>query len=736
MGGLVDAIESAWDALVDVVNATIAVVFTATGLGIMLSQVSDDFKDWYVSALAPVMSLFGITEEDIISVQVIDQPLFSTSDPRRDAFVNMAISKARNDSSTIENFIKFIFPFDLNANSYYRVGANGSYYNLLPDATISSIRVPLLVKDYIASEFNVSTVNILDGKVKGLEKEEWVYYLLARDYGYRVLTNTYTTSEILYDMGNPETVTYTWTVNNIDYQYDEFAGDSYVVYSSRTEDNVTYNTSITLPAFNLTLYYMVKWYTIDPANYNYWCYDIGSGEYAALDQVENSKVSTTTTMLPVVELRNNFTTITPDDGEVYKDTRFILSKVGLSLPTMLDSLEANPDIADIESAYIYFGLDMKDTSEVGAKYIFHTFKSLIDQQTLTDDQLATYYTSETSSYGNNTFYMTEGNYNTTMIWKEQYYYKKLGSLKSKGTYWSEVNELDSSITLRYQKTLVQYDEIVIKGIAGTTIIKAGGMAKTTVSTLGTDSTLIMPLSLETLRTLDVIDMLELYTKTLRMAIYAAEITHLEWYQTEAFFDLIGVAVKIIGIVLFILTLPAGGSGGTAWIAFAETLLYVAAITIAAKYLIEYTDNPYLKAAIAVAASITASYVAGGFKFPDLSFTNAQSMLMVVNGFSTAVSTYTNAKMEDLQKSMKEFSDIFTNAMTELEEKMHKFEKLLSTEEVVQLTAITATPGYIQGYDAKMYIALGGPQYNYSALCGTQKLNSLYDYDLAFKVGML
>lgn len=736
MGVFVDFLEEAWDVFVDVVNAGLAIAIGPV-MGIILSQISDDFKEWYVAALSPVMSIFGIEETDIISVQVIDQPLFgSDEDTRKNVMAQMALYKQRTDASPIESFIKYIFPPKANAKTYYRVAENGDYYNLLPDASISSVRVPMKVLEYVNSEFNVTNAKIRDAFVKNPDKDEWVGYNLARDYQYNKAKETLLYLDHAWDVG---TVDYTYVVDD-----DLGASNVYQVNISRIE--VSYidvetrvetviNDTITVPAFNLTLYYVVQWYTYDKDDYKYWCYDLGSEAYPELDAVANeAKIVTTTTMLPVVELRNNKVTISKEnDEEHYKDAEFILSKIGVDITGTIEAIESNPDINNLNSAYIYFGLDMTDTSEVAAKYMFHTFKSLIDNNILADSQLGTYYTSATKSYGNNTFYMTEGSYNTTMIWKEQRFSRKFnpGTAKKVGTYWSEI--VESSIYLRYQVTDIQFDEIYIGDIAGTTVIKSEGMAGTTGATLKSGG-LIMPLSLDTLEKMTTIDMVELYTKCLRLAVYAAQITHLEWYQTPEFFKLVQIVVIIIAIVLFIITLPAGGQGATAWLAFAKGLLITFAIMYSAKRLMELTDNVYLKMAIAVLAAVATAYVMGGFKFPDISFASASTYVMMTNMFSTMANVYVEAKTEDLQESIQKFTDMFNDAMETLEEHMDKLDKLLSTEEVVNITALTAQPATMNSVDASMYIAKGGVQYRYDLLTSA-KVTSLYNWDLAFKVGL-
>lgn len=754
--------SSVIDAIVDVFEAVVAITLTVTLIGPILSQFSDDFKDWYVDALAPLMSLLGIEDEDVISAEVTDQRLLDN-----DTVKNLMTKIALDHQDTQKGIIELMSQYSQNARgsmtNYFTYGRD-QYVNGLPNTNIKATTVQAAVYDAIAAEYGV-VVNKLTAYVKVPTKEEYLYYKMNKLYEYQTWANSLVYSD-----------TYVYKVKYMDYNY---GTDNYdiTIYRDATEetevtititpydatqDNKNTHTVVTVHAlegdivvsdtsvdelipigtetdsyttntidveYGTTVFsvaahapklnYVVTWYESNSSNVMYWCYEIGSGN-TTLDNAQ--RYIAELDMMPIVELRNNKINVNNDPtSELYLDGKAMLDYVGIDIDMMIDNINQNPSIDQITNAYVYFGIDLKDVNEsdVVAKLLYHTFEYLYDQNLVS---------TSTQTYS---AYTTEGNYNSTMIWRQQIRTVVDGVIGAVGTYKGYTEQ--ATLVLRKQETPEQYVEYRIVDIGSTVFIKEGGLYATVARQLNNYS-VIMPISRYIAETLSPIEQLEIFGRTLRYAIYSAEVTHLEWYQTSAFMNLIQIVIVIVAVVLFILTLPAGGSGAQAWLIFAGKVLASIAISYSLKLLLEQVDNPYIKAALSILAAIAMAWAMNGFTFEGIDLMTADTLITAVTKFSETVTMVVESKMEDLMDASAAFATAAERAFKELNEKSDAMAGYLDTGFVAKL-ATTDMNAYIEGVDLMRYRAVDF-QYQWDLLKGSTMYENIYDYDKYYRIGVV
>ena len=286
-----------------------------------------------------------------------------------------------------------------------------------------------------------------------------------------------------------------------------------------------------------------------------------------------------------------------------------------------------------------------------------------------------------------------------------------GVIGSVGTYYN-TTEYGTDAVVRKQETPEQYVEYRMHNIGMTTLVKRDGLYGI-VGRSPTNGPLIVPLSRHFIDQLTPIEQLKLFRKSLRLSIYSASITHLDWYETPAFLNLLKIVITVIGIVLAIASFYAGGQAGTAWYVTAGKMLLWIGASMAFVKLLSYIDNPWLKALLIVVAAIVL-YQTGTVTDPNaLGF-------MTADALTTAVTQFTEMKMEELQGQMSEYYESVKEVL----------EKLKDTTE-----NLDTSTGYVEGPDLTYYKAID-MQHNWDLVKGGIAYKNAFDYDHFYRLGIV
>lgn len=755
-------------------NSLVAITLTITLIGPVLSQFSDDFKDWYVEALEPVMAIFGIEDEDVIGAEVTDQRMMDDADVAS-LMTKIALEHQQTQKGIMELIADYSSRTRSSLGAYFNYGKD-TFYNGLPTTNVQTSSIPDEVYNTISIEYGSIPVVSLQGNIKVPSKDEHLAYQLNKLYGYSTWSN-----ELEYTDGNKYSVEYS------EYNYITDAYDTSIVRKGiektettisitpfdETTDTKTTTTEVTVVLLEetivvstdiveefvpigtvvdsyeiveidttygqiilsilappLTLHYVIQWYSTDSSHIMYWTYEIGSGN-ELLDS--SIRYITQLDMLPVIEIRNNKININTDKESIeYVQSKKILDFVGVDIDSITDSIVDNPSVDQITNAYVYFGVDLSDTDEIVAKVLYKTFEFLYDQNllvtkdsALTDiDSLPTVssFVGEVTSYNAN---VTEGNYNSTMIWKSQTRYVREGVIGTLGEYKSSTSGV--TLTLQYQVLEDEYIEYVIADIASTTFVKEGGLVATVAKQLETGG-VIMPLSNYIVSTLSPMEQYEVFGKSLRLAVYSAEVQHLEYYQTARFYSLIKIAVVIVGIIAFILSLPSGGQGAAVWFYIAAKFIVIYAVSYAFMKLLEHTNNPWLKALYIAIAAVALSYGAN--------MDTRQLGFWTVDQVGNSITQYNTYKMEQLADAQDDFQTAADDRYDTFEDANNASNAGIGTEFVAELSSAEEIDAYIEGPALNIYRAVGIQSDSYELAIHTpyDSINSYYDD--AYKLGIL
>jgi len=822
-----------------VVAITVVVLVVATPIvSAILATMSSDFEQFVSDQFEIVLGWFGIEDEDVVTVNVHDQLLFTEDDNVQEMLTQLAITHSKTDQGIME----------LLASSSNRIrGAYTSFFNNgdteyssgLPETNLRASVVPdAELIDIINAKYNVTATAINTSK-KVPTKEEFVYATLFDIYNYSASLNEMSYNNLLYNVTSINynygtnnydvtigremterttttvvvtslnesttttvTTTTTITVTNVNATTDnvntvvtertlvvgtvsgtlsddtvlvsdtdeivpigsvtnsvteditnsngtnhyadnvattilieEITAESTVITSNTTTNAQvavgTVNDSVTVVEVDytdhdeVTLYYIaplpVHHYVVEfvtnGSDNTYWVYEIGSGLYPDIDD-QNTYI-TNLEMLPVVPIRNNSVSITSDKTSAsYLETKEILNTIGLDPDTLVEAIEESPDIDNVESSHVHFGVDPRVEDPIIAKALFETFDYIYADSAL--------YSTEASSY---LATMQEGVYNASLMWKEFEHEVVAGSIGTLGVCTNEVttktitdssgaSEVVDVLVLRKQTAPEFYTEYRITYLTSSTFISNGAFHSTTTGTLKAGS-LIVPISKFFIDKLTGLEQMELFSKSLRLSVYAIDVQHLRYYETASFASFIKIVMYVIAIVIFVFTWYTGGATVAAFWAAVQSLLVSYAVSYAFIKLLESTDNAALQAiytALAVAAMVYTGQVEGV----------ANTTFLSANMLTQAVQVHTQQGYEKLEEQ----SSVFQQGLAERRKEFEEAEAIqnagLGTDVVTGLVSMEPNKGYIEGIDSFMFRAKGQVQYQYQALFDYDKPFDIYD----------
>jgi hypothetical protein len=328
-----------------------------------------------------------------------------------------------------------------------------------------------------------------------------------------------------------------------------------------------------------------------PGQFHYWHYDHADLTY---DLLPTTQTISGLEMLPLAILRKNKTNIDVSPGvgsETYLTTRSLMLRVGFQIDDFLDNFAANPDIDLVDDAYLNYSVSPNTVNPVVSKILWLQWYQIVVTSGLS------------SNIGEYTATILEGDINNAIVWTQHTYSQSIaGVVTTTGDYTHSVSAT-TTLTIQYQRTDTVYDEIVINNINGMYAINYQTYHEVALSNLSSEEFTI-PLSWEIFRQLTAREQMEVYQYIARVDFNAIDITHLEWYETEAFLDLFEFALIVISVVLTAFSFGAdGGSWLTGAAAIIESLVVNYAIGELIVFIAELTGNDVLAAVAGVVAAI-------------------------------------------------------------------------------------------------------------------------------------
>jgi hypothetical protein len=420
-------------------------------------------------------------------------------------------------------------------------------------------------------------------------------------------------------------------------------------------DTSTYVATFLKPQFVDERAMVCKYYISgqSSADWYYWIYYYSSNLYPDVDPL-NTEINELQ-MLPVGIIRKDKVNVDFDkNGQEYKTTKNLLRLVDLNVDDLLEGVEGNPDKDTIDDAYVNFAVCPSDTGPEVAKLLYLTFYEIIEVRGIS------------SNSGKYTSIFVEQDVNNGNVWTNHNYVKDIsGSIGNVGVHTHEIEWTSdyNKLTLRFQKTAISYDEIILENMNSMSSIKYDGYHKAAFNTLK-DSAFTIPLSWYVYDQLTNEELMKVYQKIFRVDFYSIQVTDLAWYETPAFFNFIKFVLIAVAVVTTVLTLgAASGFWAGVWTLIQQFVISYIVMEIVVT-IAEATGNAALAAAIGLVTALALGNVAG---LNQVGFFTAQGVTNAVSMYSAGLGTVYKAELEEMTASteklvaeMKEKEDYYEN----------------------------------------------------------------------------
>jgi hypothetical protein len=417
-----------------------------------------------------------------------------------------------------------------------------------------------------------------------------------------------------------EAVTYDVLTNTANIHYklvSSYKAISYVILSLEPESLVT-----TPPVFCDETYiipagtrigrtYCIAHYFELNSSYNaaglskVWLYDIGAGLYP---EITNATIpDPNLDFFPVVPIRYynaDLTSVGYRNTDLYKTSKQLLKKVNLDINVLGDRINDNPNVAEIDHAYVMFGINLQSNKKESLLYLIEFFDSLYDEAIIeedayinsqlndgvvkqvyynfngaivpggvttetsyTSDESGSYTTTHTIINSTTAASLTESGLDTAIRYSSIRSCYKHGSIGAIGAvtkaFVSSVSYIStgiinsrttvdsSQLILCHQITASMYKEVVVTGLTHVNNVYKGYSVTTTITALINDAdndNFIIPLHYGICKRLPLSTRNSLYLQSLHIVINGYHKTKVKWYQKSFFKFFAMVVVAVFAVV--------------------------------------------------------------------------------------------------------------------------------------------------------------------------------------------
>lgn len=376
---------------------------------------------------------------------------------------------------------------------------------------------------------------------------------------------------------------------------------------------------VLMPPLDMVEDYIQIAYTIEsePNKVQFWTYEVGSGVYPQLDEIINDPPPEVIlgTFYPRIYFRRDKTPVNKDHfPDAYSTGTKVVKAIGIEYDDILDAIHENPDIGDIEQAYLILGVPINSTNQTDLKYLYEFYDAIhkagnIDPindggytQRKTGAVTGGLYSSEllnlfdrlftSSSSGmfgapGLNFFMTDGYFTYSISCQGIYKRRVIGNIGKIGEYSSSIGwfeELKTSsiidtewkiqvplIRFRKQISLNVYEEIQVNNPTSIQNIRSKHF---TNASLDEDiENLLIPIDRNIARKFPLNKREELFSRGLHLVFNSFVQVKVKWYQQGWFKSILQIAAIAITIISF------GSSSYLAALASATTASAVGAVIL-------------------------------------------------------------------------------------------------------------------------------------------------------------
>lgn len=490
------------------------------------------------------------------------------------------------------------------------------------------------------------------------------------------------------------------------YTTQEYTKDSFEFFLPAVEANSTY--------------YQVK-YVVNGMT-KYWSYKVGSGTYLSIDSSVDSLGELNGEYFPNLYFRLKKTN--PNNNKTsstYKASEKYAKYLGINYSDLVDQIHDNPDITDVEQAFLTLGVPAETTDKVEIKYLYEYLDS--QYQAITDPVGGKKFSPSKAlmSFFDSSLQYTYSVEIKDTAFKMQFLHngifkrRVIGSVGAKGSYATEIENRTYSREVHYSYREISdgtyfvnipYKVFKYKKQVGINFYDELSLIQPVVkyfiygkydNIVGDEDKelILVPIDKSIVDPFPAQEKEYLITRSMHLVFNSRVVTEVKWYQQGWFADLLQIAA----IVITVYSLFTGNGAGLAIASALQAGMYAVAINLIVTGLVRYivvteVFKLFVKAAGVDAAFLLAiaAVVAGAYdqiKAETLKLTaTAKDFLTLASGLVKAGGVVLQSEFNDLLGEFKELDLLKDTKLQELK----AAEDLLSPTQLLQpLTLLGETP---------------------------------------------
>lgn len=450
-----------------------------------------------------------------------------------------------------------------------------------------------------------------------------------------------------------------------------------------------------------------------PTGTRFWSYAVASKRYPELNTEDDGGSTIVETFyFPVVPLRvNNKDLLAPSEQSkpLYKTSKKLLKHIELDIKELREGINNNPDIAEVDHAYVVFGIDAHTKSQAGIRYLFEYFEDEYTRAKTGETEYLGWRNSSSYSYFHppiNVVDISDGTYKIQLGFAYitiQQYNGKIGPVNycdksttlpvtdlqrsrppGMKTMWYE--DHNNYLTLRKQVSENSYRVIKVHGLIHSNNIYNTDQNFYTV--LRSGNPLVIPLNVAIAQTLPTRDANKLYYESLKIVFNAYKKVQLEWYQTN-FFQFVTQVISIAfgavagGFNAMATSITTAVSSGVIAVGILIGQIIVKSILASALFSF-VADELGFEVAFGIAVVLSFSGL-----FSDMPY--AADMSQIGIGLLDASQEYLAEQFAEIQALMAANSAEYNEAMDELLEEYNKLQSSLNLNAMGLFTDVGMMP---------------------------------------------
>lgn len=670
------------------------------------------------------MGLFSetVTTVDSYSTRLVED----TPDLVKDSVYNAVLYNRSVADDLIANYLNGLA---IKSDQMYRYAKSDYTYGLPNGHTEVILPNARVIKE--AVEFTVGTrVSISFVTLETCNPDYFAREILTLTQGWNITTGIVANPPFVLQGVNQTPVVFTFaeiasaTQVGINYEYTYTAsnGSRVVAQEYRQYPVLRYYMKADAPYLHVT-YYEANSTGGATGALKYWNYDTTSNVYPALSLPEGIvEDSPYYPIVPIREDNKDLTDASLKETELYKTSKTCLKKIGLDFVSLGEGVQANPDIGQVDHAYVILAVHLQSEELQSINYLFQYFSYLHGISKVTQDDFAKWNQGEKTLAPPpvNSMVIEDARFKVSISYT--YITKKIveGSLGELGKVVRTNNVRPrkriafgfgyetSSIVFQKQVAIGLYEEVEVFGLTHVNhIYKRYTVESTIGKSLNKDEDdFFLPININVAKSLGLMEHNYLMYDSIRIVFNSFDVRKLKWYET-GFFKIVLIVIAIIITIYSLGTLSesmvaaygaVAGGGAAAAIAaglvLAEAIVWSAIYSLAAGWVVDALGVEFalIAAVLALAAGLTVANgtaVSGSVAGMPFSIDLIQISSIVAGGISKSA----GEQISDIRQEAEELAIKQNELLEELNELYDALDNGLSIDPFEWITYDTLSNPY-------------------------------------------